>query len=170
MKTRSEPGLCICSFEDHSGSGMKQDFYDYNREEKRLYSFISKGKTSIVKVVQFTPINNDIINLGFGDLLPDGGLNDKVVSDNGDMKKVFATVIRIVQEFTNEFPHMKIAFAGSTTGRMKLYNRILQTHYSDFYKEFTISGLIEDGLTVREVVFKPGTQRQYLAFFIKRKS
>jgi hypothetical protein len=35
----------------------------------------------------------NLYNLGFGDLLPDGKIDDKVTSNNGDIIKVLSTVI-----------------------------------------------------------------------------
>lgn len=150
---------------------MNQEAYSYNNILPRKYSFVSEGEKRIVKLVEFTRTGDEnIVNLGFGDLLPDTDFDDEVVSNNGDIMKIFATIIQIVKEFTAEFPHLKIAFAGSTPERMKLYNRILKTHYSDFSKEFQISELVEDALTELEADFEPKVPRKYILYFVKRKS
>lgn len=150
---------------------MNQEAYSYNNILPRKYSFVSEGEKRIVKLVEFTRTGDEnIVNLGFGDLLPDTDFDDQVVSNNGDIMKIFATIIEIVKEFTAEFPHLKIAFDGSTPERMKLYNRILKTYYSDFSKEFQISGLIEDALTELEADFEPKVTGKYILYFVKRKS
>lgn len=150
---------------------MNQEAYSYNNILPRKYSFVSEGEKRIVKLVEFTRTGDEnIVNLGFGDLLPDTGFDDQVVSNNGDIMKIFATIIQIVKEFTAEFPHLKIAFAGSTPERMKLYNRILKTYYSDFSKEFQISGLVKDALTELETDFEPKVPGKYILYFVKRKS
>ena len=150
---------------------MNQEAYSYNNILPRKYSFVSEGEKRIVKLVEFTRTGDEnIVNLGFGDLLPDTGFDDQVVSNNGDIMKIFATIIQIVKEFTAEFPHLKIAFAGSTPERMKLYNRILKTYYSDFSKEFQISGLVKDALTELETDFEPKVTGKYILYFVKRKS
>lgn len=150
---------------------MNQEAYSYNNILPRKYSFVSEGEKRIVKLVEFTRTGDEnIVNLGFGDLLPDTDFDDQVVSNNGDIMKIFATIIQIVKEFTAEFPHLKITFAGSTPERMKLYNRILKTYYSDFSKEFQISGLVEDALTELEADFEPKVPGKYILYFVKRKS
>jgi hypothetical protein len=64
----------------------------------------------------------NILNLGFGDLLPDGSVNDTSNSINGDIVKVLATIISIIEDFTTEYPDIKVVFAGSTVRRrLKFY-------------------------------------------------
>ncbi len=148
---------------------MKQEPYLYKSIGRQRYIFISTGKKAIVKMVEFTPSKApDIVNLGFGDLLPDNTLDDKSVSNNGDIVKTFATIIVIVKAFTGRFPYLKIAFTGSTAARTKLYNRILKMYYFEFSKEFLITGLVKFRKTHKEVKFHPKIERKYLFFFIKK--
>jgi len=149
---------------------MNIETYSYNAISVREYSFTSNGKKKIIKLVQFKPTSDtNIINLGFGDRLPSGRIDDTSVSDNGDMLKVFGTVIQIAYDFTEQFPHLKIAFTGSTPGRTNLYNRILKTYYLEFSKEFIITGMVEKRGRVFEIDFEPEFPGKYLVFFIKRK-
>jgi hypothetical protein len=150
---------------------MNLETYTYKTIGLKQYKFVSVGKKKIIKLVQFKPvINGNIINMGFGDQLADGSIDDTSVSDNGDMVKVFATVIRIAYDFSGKFPHVKIAFTGSTARRTNLYNRILKMHYAEFSNEFTITGLIEKNGAMTEVYFDPEIPEKYLAFFIERKT
>ncbi|WP_300596299.1 hypothetical protein [Niabella sp.] len=130
---------------------------------------MSTGRSCIEKVVEFSPTAMpDIYNLGFGDLCPDGTMDDAVNSNNGDIIKVLATVIRIIRAFTQLRPHIKIMFAGSTPERQRLYQRILKMYHAEFVKEFIITGLIEDENLYKELFFNPQKDIFYLAFFIKR--
>jgi hypothetical protein len=70
--------------------------------------------------------------MGFGDLLPDGTVDDKANSNNGDIAKVMVTVIEILKHFTSQHPSMEIYFEGSTAERTKLYGRILKAYYPIF--------------------------------------
>jgi hypothetical protein len=150
---------------------MRQETYPYKNILYGKYSFTSIGKKRIVKIVEFTLIGSgDVVNLAFGDSLADTNLDDFIVSDNGDIIKVIATVIKVMQEFTAEFPHLTIAFAGSTPGRMKLYHRILKMYYAEISKEFHISGIIKEASTMIYVEFDPTIQRNYITYFVKRKS
>jgi hypothetical protein len=68
-------------------------------------------KKRIEKVVDFVPIGiKNIMNLGFGDLLPDGSVDDTANSNNGDLIKVLATVIGILRDYTAEYPQVEIFF------------------------------------------------------------
>jgi len=71
----------------------------------------------------------NIVNMGFGDVLPDGSIDDKANSNNGDIVKVLGTIVQIMIDFTNKFPDLEIFFTGSTPERSKLYFRIIRTHY-----------------------------------------
>ena len=82
---------------------MVTPLYKYEKQNQVSYSFVSKGRRGVItKIVQFTPTSiNGIFNLAYGDLLPEGDIDDKSNSNNGDMIKVLGTVIEIVKEFTN---------------------------------------------------------------------
>lgn len=148
---------------------MKQGMYPYKQEGFDRFVFSSMGKSNIIKLVEFSTTRTpDLYNLGFGDLLPNGTVDDKVNSNNGDIIKVLATIVQITRDFTLQRPNAKVAFAGSTTGRTNLYARILKMYHEEFCKVFKITALIRVGRSNKEVDFKPGLELTYLAFFIKR--
>ncbi|MDO6432918.1 hypothetical protein Q4E93_20080 [Flavitalea sp. BT771] len=143
--------------------------YSYKRPRSERYVFTSIGKRRIEKVIDFVPVGvKNIMNLGFGDLLPDGSVDDTANSNNGDIVKVLATVIAILKDFTTEYPQVEVFFAGSTIERTKLYTRILRTYYSVFSKEFTISGITGSENDNKRIAFHPKADIEYLAFLIKR--
>ena len=83
-----------------------------------VFEFISSGnKGDIVKVVQYSETNlKDFYNLGFGDKNSETGeIDDKIVSDNGDGRKVLATVVATVYAFTERYPDSWVYAVGSTT-------------------------------------------------------
>ncbi|MBX3253285.1 MAG: hypothetical protein KF862_04005 [Chitinophagaceae bacterium] len=148
---------------------MSSPPYPYRRLQSTRYVFLSVGKSSIQKVVEFSPTPvKDVYNMGFGDVLPDGNISDRANSNNGDIVKVMATVIQILKEFTASHKHIKIYFTGSTPERIVLYRRILKTYYKIFSKEFIISALVERENKYQEVLFDMDSQEEYHAFFIKR--
>jgi hypothetical protein len=143
--------------------------YSYKRPHSERYVFTSVGKKRIEKVVDFVPIGiKNIMNLGFGDLLPDGSVDDTANSNNGDLIKVLATVIGILRDYTAEYPQVEIFFAGSTIERTKLYTRILKTYYLTFSKEFTISAVAGSENVNKRIPFDPMANIEYLGFLIKR--
>jgi len=96
---------------------MTQVPYPYTQLRSRRYLFISLGKKSIEKVVDFIPLGFDnYVNLGFGDLLPDGSIDDMANSNNGDIVKVLATVVDILRHFTARYPKAKRYIFGVAPG------------------------------------------------------
>lgn len=150
---------------------MNKEPYSFNREVSTRYRFVSSGRKRVEKIVEFTPLHvENVYNLGFGDLLPNGEIDDKANTNNDDIVKVLSTVIHIVVDFTEDRPAAKIAFTGSTSERTALYQRILRTYAETFGKEFTISALKGPARSPVETAFDPGCKEAYLAFFVKRKT
>lgn len=148
---------------------MARSPYKYNKEDAYRYTFISSGKRDIEKVVEFTPTSvKNIYNLGFGDSLPNGEIDDIVNSNNGDIVKIFATIIDILQDFTEQNPSFIILFLGSTPRRTALYNRILKTYYQSFSKKFKITGIVKTNEGNVQVPFDPMSTNLYYSFLIKR--
>lgn len=102
---------------------MSTEPYPYDRRQLTRYSFVSKGKRgAIVKIVEFSPTSNkQILNMGFGDLMPDGSIDDESNSNNNDLVKVMATIISIIKDFTDQYPSYKIVFTGSSQKRNIIY-------------------------------------------------
>jgi hypothetical protein len=115
--------------------------FQYAREEK-LYEFHSQGKRGVIKkVVQFKLIHSNVFNLGFGDFSDELGLiDDTVVTDNGDMEMIFATVIAIIQQFLLSFPDAGIFLTGSTNSRTRLSQIIINMNLEDLQEDFEIYG------------------------------
>jgi hypothetical protein len=88
---------------------MITESYDYlTSKNKEQYFFESIGEQgSIIKVVLITHIEDDLWNLGFGDL-NQGKIDDSVVSNNQDIVKIMGTIAKIVYEYSKEFPYRRI--------------------------------------------------------------
>ncbi len=150
---------------------MNKEPYLYNREVSTRYRFVSTGRKRVEKIVEFTPLDiKNMYNLGFGDLLANGKVDDKANTNNGDIIKVLSTVIHIIKDFTEDKPQSKIAFKGNTKERTALYQRILKTYLNVFNKEFFITALEGPVSSPVETVFDLGYEEAYLAFFVKRKT
>jgi hypothetical protein len=135
------------------------------------YLFLSSGRRRVSKIVVFTVLEQkNFYNLGFGDLLPNGEIDDKANTNNGDMIKVLSTIIHIIMDFTELNRGAKIAFMGSTKERTALYQRILSNYLNSFGKEFTVTALKGPVNKPFETIFDPAYDGPYLAFFVKRKS
>jgi hypothetical protein len=143
--------------------------YTYQRVRPRRYVFFSEGKHRIKKVVDFSPLGiGNILNLGFGDLQPDGSVDDKANSNNGDIIRVLATVVDILKDYTAQYPNAVIYFKGSTAERTKVYGRILRSYYEIFSKDFMIMGMVGTKNESTTVPFDPQIDFDFLAFLVKR--
>jgi hypothetical protein len=148
---------------------MNHTAYKYDIPVVNRYVFTSMGKKRIEKVVEFSGIGlKDTFNLGFGDLLPDGTIDDLANSNNGDIVKVLVTVIGIIRDFTTKNPHAHIIFTGSTKERTELYSRILRSYYSSFIEEFSISGFVKVGDSYKVIPFDPDMDLDFPFYLIKR--
>jgi hypothetical protein len=143
--------------------------YPFEQIQPTRYKFFSLGRNKIEKIVDFVPVKAmSAVNLGFGDLLPDGSIDDRIASNNGDIRRVLATVVMILKHFTAQHPETIIGFTGSTVERTRLYARILKLYYADFSKEFSIFGVVTTRQGSQRLPFDPCAQVDYFAFFIKR--
>ncbi len=102
-------------------------------------------------------------NLGFGDKLPSGDYDDTVISNNGDGKKVLATVAATLYTFTNKYKEAMIHIEGSTKSRTRLYQIGITKYLDTIREDFEILGETEIGWEEFE------SNRNYNAFLIKRK-
>lgn len=100
--------------------------------------------------------------------MPDGSIDDKANSNNGDIVRVLATTVQILIDFTSKFPDTDIFFTGSTQERTRLYTRILRTYYAAFNKEFIINVLIREDEGFTELPFEPKADIRFHGFLIKR--
>lgn len=121
---------------------MNQPTYKIQVSEENTYSFISVGRRGLIlKVVRFDEIEPDIFNLGFGDFdFEKQTLSDSIVSDNGDMEKILATVVSILNDFLQNNPKFSVFIVGSTLSRTRLYQIAINRYYEDFKVYFEIFG------------------------------
>jgi hypothetical protein len=129
------------------------------------YFFTSSGKMGTFQnVVQFTLIDNTkICSLGFGVLQPDGSIDDKIVTNNGNMLKILATVANTVYTFTSKYPEYAVAAEGSTKSRTNLYRRMLIQYYDTIVQDFYIFGINGGKILPFE------KDKEYEAYSVKRK-
>lgn len=108
------------------------------------YFFQSEGKQgTILKIVIFTHIIDDLWNLGFGDVDMDKGTIDGlVVTNNQDVAKVIGTVAKITYAFFADFPERSIEIKPVDERRKTLYNYVFKKHFKDIHLAFHVIGSI----------------------------
>jgi hypothetical protein len=82
------------------------------------YLFISEGDQDIIKAIQYSFIQKlggqDVYNLGFGDYdIEADTLDDKINSNNGDVYKIFNTVLSTIPTFFEAFKGAILMVHGS---------------------------------------------------------
>lgn len=137
------------------------------------FFFISKGSENIVKVVQYSfiqPIDGcEVYNLGFGDYdLENDEIVDNITTENGDVYKVFNTVLSTIPIFFEHFPHAILMVRGSDSNqeflencrafckrkcegscknfnrRIKLYCAYINKNFNNLEKEYHLIGGFKD--------------------------
>lgn len=150
---------------------MNSEIYQFESSNIYEYRFKSLGKRIITKVVQFAPLNiQGYYNLGFGDLLDNGLIDDNIESNNNDLKKVISTIGAILFNFLQQNPGIKVFFHGSNQQRTKVYGLIIKRNYKELKNNYVITSLLKiDGILV-EMPFEFDDSKNYLGFFIKLNS
>lgn len=121
--------------------------YEYTADSSfHNFYFCSSGpKGHIVKKVHFKSFVDNLYNLSFGDYDPKTKqLNDKAVSNNSDMDKVFFTLARIIYEFSKQYPEARIYITGSTATRTRLYQIMINRYRDLITSVFKIQGCRND--------------------------
>jgi hypothetical protein len=86
---------------------MNLDRYEFEISKSATdFLFTSKGHLGIIqKAIRYNKMQDDVYNLGFGDVNPvNGEIDDKIVTNNGDMTKILATVAFSIYLFTENIP------------------------------------------------------------------
>jgi len=127
---------------------MNAEKYAYNSEPTGLlYVFFSLGKKGIIpKVVIYEELQENLYNLAFGDYNPiTQEIDDKSVSNNGDMVKILATIIQTIRDFFILYPQAILVIQGSTDTRTRLYQKIIKDNFSLIQTEFKVLALQKGG-------------------------
>ena len=118
-----------------------------SERDERFYTFYSRGRRDILKIVVFTPIEKDgnkYYNWGFGDFLKNktGGFNvdDRIESNNGDVKRVFYTVASTLSAFFEINPEATVSIEGSNRQRMAIYEKFVARHWKDIETLYDVKG------------------------------
>jgi hypothetical protein len=148
---------------------MISEKYEFTGSDEGTYfEFISNGpKGNIIKAVQFTLINSNeqIYSLGLGDRDPTTNqIDDEVVTDNKDTRKVLATIGEIGRQFLETKPNAKIVFEGNTESKNRLYRMGISSFLDELNSKYSIFGFREQNLTWERF----NKKSDYIAFTISK--
>jgi hypothetical protein len=111
------------------------------------FSFISDGNLGkIEKSIKYDEMQGGIYNLGFGDKHPiTGEIDNTIVTNNGDMTKILATVAASIYFFTEKNPNVWIYITGSSESRIRLYRMAINKHHKEIFRDFLVYVSLENG-------------------------
>lgn len=123
---------------------LKETYFYLDTEDKTEYYFQSEGpQGKIIKKVIFSPMDEDLWNLAFGDL-HNGDIDDSIISNNNDIVKILATIVKIAYEFSAEFPTRSIHIKPVDKKRKQLYNNVFRRNFEIISQTFHIIGTSND--------------------------
>ena len=167
-----------------------------NNAQKIQYLFESKGHRPIIKAIEYTPVlkrnGKTVYNLGFGDYNEqDGNIFDNINSNNGDIRKVFSTVLNTVPKFFKAHEDAAIWIQGSDSAedfkkqceitckknckefcknfnrRIKTYTYYIDKNFKELSKEYILFGYtLEDPPQFAQYI--PGNEYIGLLVFKKK--
>lgn len=132
-----------------------------------FYEFESDGPNGkVTKLIHFSETElKGFYNLGFGDkCLMTGEIDDGVITNNGDSKKVLATVASTVYTFTDKYPNSWIYVTGSSKARTRLYRMGISNNLVEILQDYDVHGLRNGSWYCFE------KNVDYDAFLVRRKS
>ncbi len=147
---------------------MRYETYDLETTESLMsFEFLSEGPKGIIKkrVIFQETGQADFYNLAFGDIdSTTDAIDDKIVTDNNDAKKILATIAETVSIFLDKYPNAYIYAKGSTLSRNRLYRIGISNNLEEINERFMVLGLSSDNKwTIYE------KNNDYSAFLIKKK-
>lgn len=93
-------------------------------------------------VVQFQSTHHKgFYNLGFGDLMADGSVDDTLATNRGESRRVLSTVAFTAFLFLDRHPRCRVIFQGTTPARTRLYRMALNHALGELQTAFVVEGL-----------------------------
>ncbi|MCF0060317.1 hypothetical protein MUK70_13800 [Dyadobacter chenwenxiniae] len=125
---------------------MKLEKYELDQLDPFMYVFNSTGRQGrITMLVAFTPLGEDIFNLGFGVWHKESRYaDDSVETRNGDTDKILGTVAQIALDFLNAHPNASIYATGSCAKRTRKYQMGINKYMAELCERYVIKGLVTD--------------------------
>lgn len=110
-------------------------------DDATQFVFFSEGrKGRIMKAVIISPYDGNRWNLAFGDVQPDGEINDSAFSNNQDVAKVIGSVAQAAIIFSENHPGCKLVIFPVDEKRRRLYNLVFRRRLAEIRPFFEIWG------------------------------
>lgn len=145
-------------YEVYTGIKVTDDF--------NVFDFVSTGKNGAIpkRIVFHETEWYKVYNLVFGDVDGEDEIDDRSISDNGDRNKILATIVKVIEDYTEKYPDRWVMFEGSTNGRTRLYRMAVGLNLEELTAKFEIYAYV-DGNVIPFI-----KNLKINAFLIKRKN
>jgi hypothetical protein len=140
-----------------------------------VFEFISSGKNGeIQKAIKYTQtLNPDVYNLGFGDIISyneetgEVEIDDDIVSNNGDIAMILATVAYSAAIFIKHNPNVMVLFGSSNAAKLRLYRMAISRNFEEISKTFHVFGAVRNDMgQIINVPFEANDD--FIGFFVRR--
>jgi hypothetical protein len=105
-----------------------------------------EGTNPVIKIVDFVKVirySKTYYNLEFGDLsVKSWQIDDLVVTNNGDMRKVLRTVAATLDIFFDEYPTEEVHIGGSDEVRHSYYHKLIRDYHKIISIHYEVQGCI----------------------------
>lgn len=123
------------------------DNYNFSSDnDEYKYYFTSNGiNGDIEKIIHYQYYYDGIYNLAYGDVYTVNGIeeiNDENVSNNGDIKKIFATIYYSMLDFSSKHSGVFIVIDGSDDKRKRVYNGLIVRYFNELNDLYVIKGSV----------------------------
>jgi hypothetical protein len=131
-----------------------------------VFEFLSVGKRETVKkIIIYEGFQNEnLFYLAFGDVTHFNRIDDRVITNNGDIEKVISTIIKSLYTFTDNRPDALILITSNRENRTRLYRSAFSKYIDELQKDFSVHGYLNKKWNPFE------KNVNYSIFLIKRKA
>ena len=127
----------------------------------------SLGTNPVKKMINYTRLvrlGNVYYNLSPGDYDEKTRyLDDTVVTDNGDMRRVFRTVVSTLEIFFGEHPEAQVHIDGSDSRRKAYYRKLIRDHFELVSTRYDLYGSLKGNLEL----FKPNIEYDFITVALR---
>lgn len=145
---------------------MEEQGYAFKKTRKEFrYEFVSiSEEKSVKKLIVLTETRNySIFNLALLDIDDNGVASDDTETNNGDMRIVMATVIKVIDSFLSEEPNKLVLFKSEDDRRQRLYRIVISRELELIKTNYNVYGELNGKIEL----FKTG--KKYTSYLIGKK-
>jgi len=129
---------------------MKYDYYRHLSISKdfSVFDFDSVGKNGTIRkrIVFIKTESEGVYNLELSDVLENGYSDFDIVTNNGDVSMVLATIADAVDLYTGTYPERWIFFTGNTESRTRLCRKAIGLNIFELSNKYAIYVQLEDSI------------------------